>query len=48
VQDGCLFDGAEHLSIAYDRRALTYVLNALDPAHRRPVPCTVSVPLVGG
>ena len=48
LQDGCFLNGAEHLSISYDRRALTHVLNALDPAHRRRVPCTLSLPLVGG
>jgi triacylglycerol esterase/lipase EstA (alpha/beta hydrolase family) len=47
IQDGCLTNGAEHVSIAYDRRALTHVLNALDPANPKQVPCTVSVPLVG-
>ena len=41
-------DGAEHLAISYDRRALRYVLNALDPANARPVPCVPVLPLVGG
>lgn len=48
VQDGCWLNFSEHLSIAYDRRALTYMLNALDPANPRSVPCTLSLPLVGG
>jgi triacylglycerol esterase/lipase EstA (alpha/beta hydrolase family) len=48
VQDGCLLDGAEHVAISYDRRALTYVLNALDPAHPITPPCGVVLPLVGG
>jgi triacylglycerol esterase/lipase EstA (alpha/beta hydrolase family) len=48
VQNGCVLDASEHLAIAYDRRALTYVLNALDPAHPRSVPCVVTLPAVGG
>lgn len=48
VQDGCFLNGSEHLSITYDRRALAYVSNALDPAHPQRVPCTLSTPLVGG
>jgi triacylglycerol esterase/lipase EstA (alpha/beta hydrolase family) len=48
VQDGCSIDLAEHLAISYDRRALAYVLNALDPAHPVPVPCVPVLPVVGG
>jgi triacylglycerol esterase/lipase EstA (alpha/beta hydrolase family) len=48
VQDGCLIDGAEHVAISYDRRALTYVLDALDPTHPISPPCGLVVPLVGG
>ena len=48
VQNGCAIDFGEHLAISYDRRALTYVLNALDPAHPRPVPCVPVVAFVGG
>jgi hypothetical protein len=48
VQNGCLLDGSEHLALSYDRRALGYVLNALDPAHARPAPCALVLPLVGG
>jgi triacylglycerol esterase/lipase EstA (alpha/beta hydrolase family) len=48
VQNGCPIDFGEHLAISYDRRALTYVLNALDPAHPRAVPCVPVLALVGG
>ncbi len=48
VQDGCPIDGTEHLAIPYDRRALRFVLNALDPANARAVPCVPVLPLVGG
>jgi triacylglycerol esterase/lipase EstA (alpha/beta hydrolase family) len=48
VQDGCPIDLGEHLAISYDRRALAYVLNALDPAQPVSVPCVPVLPLVGG
>lgn len=48
VQNGCFLDLGEHLAISYDQRALTYVLNALDPSHPRTVPCVIVTPLVGG
>jgi len=48
VQNGCPLDLSEHLAIPFDRRALAYVLNALDPAHPRPVPCVPVAPLIGG
>lgn len=48
VQDGCFLNFADHLSVAFDRRSLAYVLNALDPAHPRWAPCTLSVYGVGG
>ncbi|MER5865216.1 triacylglycerol lipase [Kitasatospora sp. NPDC002040] len=47
LQDGCPLDAAEHTEIAYDPRALTHVLNALDPAHPRPLPCQAVLPLLG-
>ncbi|WP_405019813.1 lipase family protein [Kitasatospora sp. NBC_00070] len=47
LQDGCPLDAADHLEIAYDPVALTHVLNALDPAHPRPVPCGLVLPLAG-
>ena len=37
----------EHLTVIYDPVAETLVTNALDPAHPRPVPCTLVLPGVG-
>lgn len=48
VQDQCKLDFAEHFQIAADRNATVHVLNALDPAHPRPVPCAPVLPFVGG
>jgi triacylglycerol esterase/lipase EstA (alpha/beta hydrolase family) len=48
VQDGCVLDRGEHLAISFDRRALTYVRNALDPAHPVTPPCRLVLPGVGG
>lgn len=47
VQDKCNLDYSEHFEIAADRNATLYVLNALDPAHPRPIVCTLSLPFVG-
>jgi triacylglycerol lipase len=47
VQDGCATDYTEHFEIASDPVAAGYVLNALDPAHPKPVPCTVVLPFEG-
>lgn len=47
VQDKCSLDYSEHFQIAADRNASLYVLNALDPAHPRPITCTLSLPFVG-
>ncbi|MFC1411599.1 esterase/lipase family protein [Streptacidiphilus sp. N1-12] len=47
LQNQCLLDGTDHLEIAADPIALTDVLNALDPAHRRSVPCEVVLPVTG-
>ncbi|MEO6605271.1 MAG: alpha/beta fold hydrolase [Aeromicrobium sp.] len=48
LQDKCAIDYTEHFEIAADRNASLYVLNALDPAHPRPIVCTLSLPFVGG
>ena len=48
VQDGCPLDASDHLAIAFDRRALRDVLNALDPAHAVAAPCVVVLPGEGG
>jgi triacylglycerol esterase/lipase EstA (alpha/beta hydrolase family) len=47
IQVGCEADLSEHIATPYDIRVLTYVLNDLDPAHQRPVPCVPSLPLIG-
>ncbi|MBL1077369.1 alpha/beta fold hydrolase [Nocardia sp. 2] len=47
VQDGCPSDFSEHLAIAGSPRAAAYALNALDPAHPRPVPCEFIPPFTG-
>ncbi len=48
LQDRCAIDYSEHFEIAADRNATLYVLNALDPAHPRPIVCTLSLPFIGG
>ncbi|MCW2752411.1 MAG: Lipase [Aeromicrobium sp.] len=47
VQDYCSMDYTEHFEIAADPVAAALVLNALDPAHPRPVPCRLVLPFVG-
>jgi triacylglycerol esterase/lipase EstA (alpha/beta hydrolase family) len=47
LQNQCLLDSTDHLEIAADPIALTDVLNALDPAHKRGVPCEVVLPVTG-
>ncbi|MFL6159306.1 MAG: esterase/lipase family protein [Marmoricola sp.] len=48
IQDHCKADYAEHFEIAADRNASIFVLNALDPAHPRPLVCSLVLPFVGG
>lgn len=47
VQDQCPLDFSDHLELGSDPVAARDVLNALDPAHPRPVPCLPVLPLVG-
>jgi triacylglycerol lipase len=47
VQDQCPTDQSDHVSLAADPVAATDVLNALDPSHRRAVPCTLVLPGLG-
>lgn len=47
VQDQCGLDFAEHVAVAFDPVVARDVLNALDPAHRKPVPCRLVLPGVG-
>jgi triacylglycerol lipase len=47
VQKQCPLDQAEHVSMAADPVVAQDILNALDPKHPAPVPCTLVLPLVG-
>ena len=47
IQDFCSTDFTEHFEIPADPVAAAYVLNVLDPAHPRPVPCRLVLPFVG-
>jgi triacylglycerol lipase len=47
VQNYCKSDFTEHFEIVADPVAAALVLNALDPAHPRPIPCTLVLPFVG-
>lgn len=47
VQDRCATDYSEHFEIAADPVAARIVLNTLDPAHKKPVPCMVVLPYTG-
>ncbi|MGU3436538.1 esterase/lipase family protein [Actinomycetes bacterium M1A6_2h] len=47
VQDTCDQDFSEHAGIVGSPRAAAMVLNALDPAHPRPVPCELVPPFTG-
>ena len=48
LQDHCLLDASDHISVAYDRVALRFVQNALDPQHPKPKICVPVAPFVGG
>lgn len=47
VQQNCAINFSEHISVAFDRRALGFVLKGLDPRAKNP-PCVLSLPLLGG
>lgn len=47
IQDKCALDFSEHFQIAADPVAAAVVLNVLDPAHPRPVPCRLVLPFIG-
>jgi hypothetical protein len=44
VQHQCGLDLSDHLELVADPVAAADVLNALDPAHPRPVPCRLVLP----
>lgn len=51
IQDKCILDASEHISIAFDHVALNEVLKALDPGHawwQYWTPCTAIAPFIGG
>jgi hypothetical protein len=48
LQQQCILDQGEHLSMPYDHIADTDVLNALDPAHQVTPACTPVLPISGG
>jgi pimeloyl-ACP methyl ester carboxylesterase len=48
IQDVCSTDMSEHLAINFDANAEQIVANSLDPAHRKPVKCTMALPYIGG
>lgn len=45
VQDKCPLDLSDHAAVAYSPNAAGHVLNALDPAHAKPVPCKLTTPV---
>jgi triacylglycerol lipase len=47
VQSQCPLDQAEHAAMAADPVVAQDMLNALDPKHPAPVPCTLVLPLIG-
>ena len=47
VQNGCAIDLSEHLSVVFDPRAGQIILNALDPAHKKALPCRPVLPGFG-
>jgi triacylglycerol esterase/lipase EstA (alpha/beta hydrolase family) len=48
IQNTCILDGGDHLSMPYDHIVDREVLNALDPAHASSTLCTPIIPAVGG
>ncbi|AXB45725.1 esterase/lipase family protein [Amycolatopsis albispora] len=45
LQETCGLDFAEHAGVAADRNTAGHVLNALDPANAKPVPCVPASPI---
>jgi triacylglycerol lipase len=48
VQDQCRLDLSEHIALVADHIVGRDVLNALDPAHARPITCSPVLSVVGG
>lgn len=47
VQDQCPLDFSDHLAVIADPVTGQDILNALDPTHPGPVPCTLVLPFIG-
>jgi pimeloyl-ACP methyl ester carboxylesterase len=47
VQEVCPLDQSEHLSVIFDPITAYSILNALDPANPREVPCVPVLPVIG-
>lgn len=47
LQDSCAEDYSEHFEVVASPVAAQIVLNTLDPAHPKPVPCRLVLPFVG-
>jgi triacylglycerol lipase len=47
LQNQCPIDLAEHIAIGFDPTVGQDILNALDPAHPKPVPCRIVLPIIG-
>ncbi|MQA63104.1 MAG: alpha/beta fold hydrolase [Actinophytocola sp.] len=45
LQDECRRDYSDHAAVAFSPNAAGHVLNALDPAHAKPVECVYTTPL---
>jgi triacylglycerol lipase len=45
LQESCPADHVNHVGMVVDPNALGHVINALDPAHAQPVPCTPMEPV---
>jgi triacylglycerol esterase/lipase EstA (alpha/beta hydrolase family) len=48
LQDTCRADKVNHVGLLFDPNALGHVVNALDPAHAKQVPCVPAGPLGPG
>lgn len=47
LQRDCAADRSDHLRLVANPRVVRIILNTLDPAHRRPVPCLSVMPVLG-
>jgi triacylglycerol esterase/lipase EstA (alpha/beta hydrolase family) len=47
LQNVCPLDFSDHLEIASSPTSAQLILNALDPAHPKPIPCGLVLPVIG-